>query len=116
MGQQLTEAKDKQLSEKILKIINKVVMFLPFLSLFMMNWRTDSDTYWIIKTGEYICKNGIPTKRFSHIPHKYGPCCSTMAFGYNILQAIQSYGLFRSDIACVGNVHGFSSFVQKAVP
>lgn len=64
MGQQLTEAKDKQLSEKILKIINKVVMFLPFLSLFMMNWRTDSDTYWIIKTGEYICKNGIPTKDF----------------------------------------------------
>ena len=44
MGQQLTEAKDKQLSEKILKIINKVVMFLPFLSLNMMNWRTDSDT------------------------------------------------------------------------
>lgn len=64
MGQQLTEVKDKQLSEKILKIINKVVMFLPFLSLFMMNWRTDSDTYWIIKTGEYICKNGIPTKDF----------------------------------------------------
>ena len=64
MGQQLTEAKDKQLSEKILKIINKVVMFLPFLSLFMMNWRTDSDTYWIIKTGEYICNNGIPTKDF----------------------------------------------------
>lgn len=64
MGQQLTEAKDKQLSEKILKIINKVVIFLPFLSLFMMNWRTDSDTYWIIKTGEYICKNGIPTKDF----------------------------------------------------
>lgn len=64
MGQQLTEAKDKQLSKKILKILGKFISVLPFLSLFMMKWKTDPDTYWIIKTGEYICKNGIPTKDF----------------------------------------------------
>lgn len=62
--EQLTEAKEKRLSEKTLKILNKFIIFLPFLSLFMMKWKTDSDTYWIIKTGEYISKNGIPTKDF----------------------------------------------------
>lgn len=56
--------KDKKLSDKIIKIMTAVISVLPFFSLFMAKWQTDNDTYWIIKTGEYICKNGIPTKDF----------------------------------------------------
>lgn len=55
---------DKKLTDRIIKIITAVISVLPFLSLFMARWSTDNDTYWIIKTGEYICNNGIPTKDF----------------------------------------------------
>lgn len=57
--------KDEQaLTNKILKAIKWGISLLPFTFIFLMKWRTDTDTYWIIKTGEYICKNGIPTKDF----------------------------------------------------
>lgn len=62
--EQLSTTREKLLSEKILKTLKGVISVLPFISLLMMKWKTDSDTYWIIKTGEYICKNGIPTKDF----------------------------------------------------
>ncbi|MGN0516988.1 hypothetical protein [Eubacterium sp.] len=57
-------AKEKELSKKIINIMTVVIGFLPFVSLIMAKWRIDNDTYWIIKTGEYICNNGIPTKDF----------------------------------------------------
>lgn len=57
-------AKEKELSKKIINIMTVVIGFLPFVSLLMAKWRIDNDTYWIIKTGEYICNNGIPTKDF----------------------------------------------------
>lgn len=57
-------AKEKELSKKIINIMTVVIGFLPFVSLLMAKWRIDNDTYWIIKTGEYICNHGIPTKDF----------------------------------------------------
>lgn len=57
-------AKEDAISKKILSIITAIIGFLPFISLMMAKWRIDNDTYWIIKTGEYICNNGIPTKDF----------------------------------------------------
>lgn len=61
---QTTANKEKKLTDKVIKIMTAVISVLPFFSLFMAKWQTDPDTYWIIKTGEYICKNGIPTKDF----------------------------------------------------
>lgn len=63
MEQAITD-KEKKLTDKVIKIMTAVISVLPFFSLFMAKWQTDPDTYWIIKTGEYICKNGIPTKDF----------------------------------------------------
>lgn len=40
-----------------------MLLFL-FVPLFCIGLKLDNDTYWIIKTGEEICKNGIPTKDF----------------------------------------------------
>ena len=57
-------AREDAISKKILSIITAIIGFLPFISLMMAKWRIDNDTYWIIKTGEYICNNGIPTKDF----------------------------------------------------
>ncbi len=62
--EQAIATKDKKLTDKAVKIMTAIISVLPFFSLFMAKWQTDSDTYWILKTGEYICKNGIPTKDF----------------------------------------------------
>lgn len=62
--EQAIATKDRKLTDKTIKIMTAIISVLPFFSLFMAKWQTDSDTYWILKTGEYICKNGIPTKDF----------------------------------------------------
>ena len=68
------------------KIRNALYFLMPIIvPLLFVNFSVDSDTYWIIKTGEYICNNGIPTKDFFDNAFKYGPCCSAMAVGYNFL-------------------------------
>ncbi len=47
------------------KIRNTLYFLMPIIvPLLFVNFSVDSDTYWIIKTGEYICNNGIPTKDF----------------------------------------------------
>lgn len=47
------------------KLINRVLIAVTVvLPLLLINFGFDSDTYWIIKTGEYICNNGIPVKDF----------------------------------------------------
>ena len=47
------------------KIINGIIFGFSFIvPLLFVVFRIDNDTYWIIKTGEYICNNGIPAKDF----------------------------------------------------
>ena len=58
---------DKRLPKEItenkwIRLALKLIPFVPFLSVLWVKTSLDNDTYWIIKTGEYICKNGIPTK------------------------------------------------------
>ena len=60
---------DKRLPKEItenkwIRLVLKIIPFVPFLSIFWVKTALDNDTYWIIKTGEYICNNGIPTKDF----------------------------------------------------
>ena len=45
-------------------IIQKIFLFAPLLLALGVRKTLDNDTYWIIKTGEYITKHGIPTKDF----------------------------------------------------
>lgn len=55
----------KEISDnKWIKLVMKLIPFLPFLSVLWVRTNIDSDTYWILKTGEYICNNGIPKKDF----------------------------------------------------
>ena len=46
------------------KVIKFLMIFTPFLLVLSINKHLDNDTYWIIKTGEYIFNNGIPEKDF----------------------------------------------------
>lgn len=46
------------------KFIRIVLLFTPFIMIFSLSDTIDNDTYWIIKTGEYITNNGIPVKDF----------------------------------------------------
>ena len=60
---------DKRLPKEItenkwIRLVLRLIPFVPFLSVLWVKTSLDNDTYWIIKTGEYICKNGIPTKDF----------------------------------------------------
>ena len=60
---------DKRLPKEItenkwIRLVLKIIPFVPFLSVLWVKTALDNDTYWIIKTGEYICNNGIPTKDF----------------------------------------------------
>lgn len=45
-------------------IIKILLMLTPFILVLNISKNLDNDTYWIIKTGEYICNNGIPHKDF----------------------------------------------------
>lgn len=45
-------------------IIQKIFLFAPLMLVLGVRKTLDNDTYWIIKTGEYITKHGIPTKDF----------------------------------------------------
>ena len=55
----------KEITEnKWIRLALRLLPFAPFLSVLWVKTSLDNDTYWIIKTGEYICKNGIPTKDF----------------------------------------------------
>lgn len=49
---------------KWMRLALRIIPLAPILSIFCIKISLDNDTYWIIKTGEYICKNGIPTKDF----------------------------------------------------
>lgn len=44
------------------RIIRALLYIGPFLMVAGVKRELDNDTYWIIKTGEYIANNGIPTK------------------------------------------------------
>ncbi len=60
---------DKRLPKEItenkwIRLALRLIPFASFLSVLWVKTSLDNDTYWIIKTGEYICKNGIPTKDF----------------------------------------------------
>lgn len=55
---------DEKLINQLRSGLDKLLVALPFLSVFFVRWGIDPDTYWIIKTGEYIWNNGIPTKDF----------------------------------------------------
>lgn len=47
------------------KLKHTVYFLMPIIvPLLFVKFSVDSDTYWIIKTGEYICNHGIPTKDF----------------------------------------------------
>lgn len=46
------------------KVIKFLMIFTPFFLVLSINKHLDNDTYWIIKTGEYIFNNGIPEKDF----------------------------------------------------
>lgn len=54
-----------KISAKQKKGLRAAVFILSiFVPLLCMVFELDNDTYWIIKTGEEICKNGIPAKDF----------------------------------------------------
>lgn len=44
--------------------IKKLLLALPFILVIGVSRQWDNDTYWIVKTGEHIVNNGIPTKDF----------------------------------------------------
>lgn len=41
-----------------------IIYFIFLLPLLAIQFKLDNDTYWIIKTGEYICSNGLPETDF----------------------------------------------------
>lgn len=46
------------------KLIKWVLLIAPFFMVLSIKTYLDNDTYWIIKTGEYIFNNGLPQKDF----------------------------------------------------
>ncbi|MGN0531978.1 MAG: hypothetical protein ACI4IN_04185 [Eubacterium sp.] len=47
-----------------LKIIKLLLLLGPYIMVLNISKVLDNDTYWIIKTGEYITNNGVPHKDF----------------------------------------------------
>lgn len=52
----------KEQQNSLNKKLNILCYLIPFISLLFVDFEIDNDTYWIMKTGEYIVNHGIPLK------------------------------------------------------
>ena len=87
---------DKRLPKEITenKWIRLALRLIPFVPLFIgaIGFRStalDNDTYWIIKTGEYVCYKRHTDKGFFDNPQQYGGWfVQAVAVRHNLLQGV----------------------------
>lgn len=79
------------------KLVRAVIILAPFFFVFSLHDFIDNDTYWILKTGEYISNFGIPQKDFLTMHTSMDLVCqqwlSSVVF-YKLYSAFGFTGLF----------------------